>query len=313
MTDLFLIILGLAGLWFGTELVIKGALNIADFLNLSEVFVGIAILAIGTDLPEIVVAIDASIESAAFNIDTSGIIAGNAIGSAFGQISLVLGVAGLMGYLTMNRKQLYGDGALLLGSVLMFLLLSLDGKLGRIDGIILITMYVVYYFTLFQRETLKEKVHKKKNSNIYKDILMLVVGMAMVIFASGVVVDHSVLFAEKLGIRQSFVGIIMIGVGTSLPELALTINAMRKKAHGLSVGNLVGSNIFDMLIPVGIGSTIAPVHVEKSLLWFDLPFLFVVSFLVLFFFHKKKGLQKIESVILIFAFVLYASLKLAGV
>lgn len=313
MIDLLLIILGLAGLWFGTELVIKGALNIADFLNLSEVFVGIAILAIGTDLPEIVVALDAAIESAAFDVDTSGIIAGNAIGSAFSQISMVLGMSGLMGYLTMSRKQLFGDGALLLGSVLMFFLLSLDGKLGRIDGIILITTYAVYYFTLFQRETLKEKVHKKKSANIYKDILMLLVGMAIVIFTSDLVVDHSILLTNRLGIRQSFVGIIMIGMGTSLPELALSINAMRKKAHGLSVGNLVGSNIFDMLIPVGLGSTIAPIHVEKSLLWFDVPFLFVLSFLVLFFFRKKKGLQKMEAMSLIFAFVLYAALKLAGV
>lgn len=102
-------------------------------------------------------------------------------------------------------------------------------------------------------------------------------------------------------------------MGTSLPELALALNAIRKKASGLSVGNLIGSNIFDMLIPVGMGASISELKIEKSLILFDLPFLLLLSFIVLFFFYKKKGLQKIEAVILIGLFVLYAALKIVGV
>jgi cation:H+ antiporter len=109
------------------------------------------------------------------------------------------------------------------------------------------------------------------------------------------------------------VGIIIIGLGTSLPELALSLNAVKKKAIGLSVGNLIGSNIFDLLIPVGMGATISELKFERSLIWFDFPFLFLLSFIVLFFFKKKKGLQKIEAVILIGIFALYAALKIVGV
>ena len=313
MLELFLLTLGLIGLWLGTELVIKGAVKIATYYNLSEIFIGIAVLAIGTDLPEMVISINASIQNVVHDVNTSGIIIGNAIGSSFTQISLVLGLAGLLGYLTLSKRHLYEDGIVLLGAVLFLILLGFDGLITRIEGIVLIVIYLIYYSRLIHQERFGQKIRKKLDKGIGKDFLLLIVGMAIVIFASEIVVDNAVRFSEKLGIRQSFVGIILIGLGTSLPELALSLNAVRKKAIGLSVGNLIGSNIFDLLIPVGLGATISELKFERSLIWFDLPFLLALSFIVLFFFKKKKGLQKIEAVILIGIFILYAALKVVGV
>ena len=313
MQDVFLILIGLTGLWLGTELVIKGAVNIAEYYKLSQVFVGLAILSIGTDLPEIVIAINAALRSAIGNADTSGIIIGNAIGSSFSQISLVLGSAGLLSYLTLKQQHLFEDGIMLLGSVIMVMLLSIDGKISRIDGIVLVVVYLIYYYRLFHQERISKKIKKKFTKNIRKDIIYLFLGIIIVIFTSELVVDNSINFAEKFHVKQSFVGIIILGLGTSLPELALALNAVRKKAGGLSVGNLIGSNIFDMLIPIGMGASISELKIEKKLLLFDLPFLLVLSFIVLFFFYKKKGLQKTEAVILISIFVLYASLKISGV
>lgn len=313
MQEVLLIIFGLIGLWLGTELVIKGAVNIAEYYNFSQVFVGLSILAIGTDLPEVIIAINASFHNVIGNTDTSGIIIGNAIGSSFSQISIVLGSVGLIGYLTLKKRHLYEDGVMLLGSVLLVILLGFDEKITRIDGIVLIVVYLIYYFRLFHQERIAKKIKKKRSKRIGKDILYLIIGVIMVIFTSEIVVDNSLSFADKFNIRQSFVGIIIIGLGTSLPELALSLNAVRKNAYGLSVGNLIGSNIFDILIPVGIGASISELEIEKSLLLFDLPFLFLLSFIVLLFFNKKKGLQKIEAVILIGLFVLYSSLKIFGV
>ena len=313
MQEIFLILFGLTGLWLGTELVIKGAVNIAEYYNLSKVFIGLAILSIGTDLPEIVIAINASLHNAIGNTETSGIIIGNAIGSSFSQISLVLGSVGILGYLTLKRRHLYEDGIMLLGSVLLVILLGIDGKITRVDGIVLVVVYLVYYFRLFHQERIGKKIKNKSGKFIRKDILFLIIGIVIVIFTSELVVDNSISFAENFGIKQSFVGIIIIGLGTSLPELALSLNAIRKKASGLSVGNLIGSNIFDMLIPVGMGASISELKIEKSLILFDLPFLLILSFIVLFFFYKKKGLQKFEAVILIGLFVLYAALKIVGV
>ena len=312
MQDIFLILIGLTGLWLGTELVIKGAVNIAEYYNLSQVFVGLAILSIGTDLPEIVIAINAALHNAIGNTDTSGIIIGNAIGSSFSQISIVLGTAGLFSYLTLKKRHLYEDGIMLLVSVVLVILLGFDGKISRVDGVVLIVVYLIYYFRLYHRERIIKKIKKKISKSIRKDILFLIIGIVIVIFTSELVVDNSISFAENFGIKQSFIGIIIIGLGTSLPELALALNAARKKASGLSVGNLIGSNIFDMLIPIGVGATISRLKIEKSLLYFDLPFLFVLSFTVLFFFYRKKGLQKNEAIILIGIFVLYAVLKIVG-
>jgi cation:H+ antiporter len=313
MQEIFLILVGLTGLWLGTELVIKGAVNIAEYYNLSQVFIGLAILSIGTDLPEIVVAINASLHKVIGNTETSGIIIGNAIGSSLSQISVVLGSIGLLGYLTLTRRHLYEDGILLLGSVLLVILLGFDGKISRVDGIVLIVVYLIYYFRLFHKERIGKKVKNKSSIHIRKYILFLIIGVIIVILTSELVVDNSIRFAENFDVTQSFVGIIIIGLGTSLPELALSLNAIRKKASGLSVGNIIGSNIFDMLIPVGIGASISEIEIEKSLLTFDLPFLLILSFTVLFFFFKKKGLQRIEAVILIGLFILYAALKIVGV
>jgi len=300
-------------LWLGTELIIKGAVNIAKYYELSQVFIGLAILSISTDLPEIIIAINASLHSAIENTDTSGIIIGNAIGSSFIQISMVLGLVGLLGCLTFKKRHLYEVGIMLLGSVLLVTLLGIDGKITRVDGIVLIVVYLIYYFRLVQKERVAKKIKKKFSKQIKKDILFLIIGISIVIITSEIVVDNSISFAENFGIRQSFVGIIIIGLGTSLPELALAINAIRKKASGLSVGDLIGSNIFDMLIPVGVGASISELKIEKSLILFDLPFLLLLSFIVLFFFYKKKGLQKIEAFVLIGLFVLYAALKVVGV
>lgn len=119
MQEIFLLLLGLGGLWIGTEFVISGAVKIADYFELSHVFVGIAILTIGTNLPEMVISANAAYQKSFHGIDTSGIIIGNSIGSCFGQISIVLGIAGLLGFLTLSKQHIFEDGIMMLGSKLV--------------------------------------------------------------------------------------------------------------------------------------------------------------------------------------------------
>ena len=310
--DILLLFVSIVGLWAGTELVVRGALRIADYFQLSQLFVGIAILAIGTDLPELVVSISASLESVNEGVNTSGIILGNAIGSSFSQISVVLGVIGLMSYITLTRRHLVFDGIMLIGSVILLGLVGIDGKITRVEGMILILTYIVYYYRLLHRE--KEKKHRKDpaSKKLWWSITMLLIGLGVTVYASELVVSNALAITEELGIRQSFVGIVLIGIGTSLPELAVSLNAIRKKAQGLSVGNLIGSNIFDALIPVGVGASISELTFERKLIWFDLSFLLGLSILVLVFFYRKKGIQLTEAMILIFVFILYGVVKMLG-
>ncbi|MBT8219086.1 MAG: sodium:calcium antiporter [Bacteroidia bacterium] len=312
MLNLLLIIIGLVGLWIGSDMVIKGAVNIAKYYNLSHVFIGLAILSIGTDLPEVIITINASLHNTLGNTDTSGIIIGNAIGSSISQISIVLGIVGFMGYIILKKRHLYIDGTMLLGTIIMVALLGVDGRLSRMDGIVLIIVYSIYYVRLFHQEKVARKLKKEFGQELKRYIFLLILGLALLIFASELVVNNALIFSDQFGLRQSFVGIMILGLGSSLPELAIAIKAIRKKAGGLSVGNIIGSNIFDMSVPIGLGATIAEVNFEKELLQFDLPYLFVLSFLVLIFFYKKKGLQRIEAVVLICIFIFYSVLKFIG-
>ena len=311
MLELFYLLLGLTGLWLGTELIIKGALTIAEYYKLSHVFIGLTILAIGTDLPELIVAIDASLLQKSGQ-ETSGIIIGNAIGSCLNQITIVLGIAGMVGYLTLTKKAIKQDGLVLVGAIILFFLVGFDGKISAIEGFSLIVVYLIYYVRLLYGEKVSEKLKKELPKKIWQNLIYLLSGIALVIFTSDVVVKNAISLAVLWEVPQSFIGIVFIALGTSLPELAISLNAARKKAVGLSVGNIIGSNIFDLMVPVGVGASLSELKVESNLIWRDLPVLFLVTVVVLVYFSKKKGLQRKEAISLVGIYLLYVVLKVLG-
>lgn len=306
---MLLIITGLVGLWLGTKWIINGALGIAKRFNLSHSFVGVAILAVGTDLPEVFVTIKASLLHLQ-GIESSGIITGNAIGSSISQITFILGVAGLLLNFTIVKKDLWRDGIALLSSILLLFVFGIDGIVTRLEGIILLIMYLLYYFILVRNKTVN--TDDNANSKDYSSstlVLFLVFGFSVLIFSSHLVVENAMKLAEKWGVAQSFIGIVIIGLGTSLPELAVSVGAAIRRSAGMSVGNIIGSNIFDGFIPIGLGATISTTTMESNLLKFDLPVLLAATLLVLVFL-KKKGISKPEGIILIVIFLLYILAKI---
>lgn len=304
--------LGLAGLWVGTELIIRAALAISNKLKLSRVFVGLTILAVGTDLPELLVTITSSIEKL-HGVDTSGIIIGNIIGSSFGQIFLVLGILGMFSYFTLRGKRVKREGAALLGGILLLFLFGFDGQLTRFEGLGFIIIYILYLFTVKREEKVESTEIKRSKPFYWKWVVVsLLGGLAILIFSSEVVVGNAVALAEILQIENSLVGILMLGLGTSLPELILSIGAIMKKESGLSLGNLVGSNIFDIVFVTGVGASIAGVNISKNILFFDLPFLFFGTVIFIFFLAKKRGLQKKEAMGLLAIYVSYIAMKFFG-
>jgi len=304
-----LIIIGLIGLWLGTKWIINAALGIAKRFNLSHSFVGVAILAVGTDLPEVFVSTKASIMQLQ-GIESSGIVTGNAIGSCISQITLILGVAGLILKFKMERQDLIRDGTALVSSLILLFIFGLDGNITRLEGSTMLLLYLVYYIVLMRTQSNHEDDNSQGTdySNV-KLTMYLIAGLVILIGSSHLVVENAMLLATKWGVAQSFVGIAIIGLGTSLPELAVSIGAALKKSAGMSVGNVVGSNIFDGLIPIGLGGVISTTKIEQNLLMIDLPILFGVTALVLFFLSTKKGISKFEGILMITVFALYLSLK----
>lgn len=140
--------------------------------------------------------------------------------------------------------------------------------------------------------------------------LSLIGGFALLLGASSLALDNAVALSEKFNISQSIIGIFILGLGTSLPEFAISLTAIRKKAHGMAVGNLIGSNIFDTLVPIGSAALISELQISKEIIFFDIPSLFILTILVLVLFRYRGKIQKKESILLIIVFLLYAGLKI---
>lgn len=311
MMSFLLLVAGLAGLIIGAHLVIRGSLNIANHFKISQVFIGLTILAIGTDLPELLVNITASIERLG-GTETSGLVIGSTMGTVMGQLTLTLGVVGVFMYLTMSRRLAWRDGIVLLASIILLFLVGLDGEISRIEGAVFVVVYLIYFYLLQREEKVFSKVRRAEKMHLFWAMLSLVAGFAILIYSSDLTVGSSLKLADAWGIRQSLVGVLLVGLGSSLPEIILSLQAIIKKAPALSVGNLIGSNIFDLLFALGIGSAISGFAFDRHFLLFDIPYLFFAAIIVVIFFLRKKGIQKKEAIVLLGIWLGYIVLKVLG-
>ena len=313
MLDFLLLVCGIAGLWLGSETLIKGAMSLADRYRLSDALFGMLVLAIGTDLPELFVAFDASFRSLAGE-DLTGIVIGSAIGSTIGQFALVFGVAGFIGYGTMNRRFLPRNAFFLLGGIVAVYLFSLDGVIGRLDGLILIVYYAAYLVTIIvTRSEIEDEGEEIEHMSAPKAWGILALGLVLLLISAEVTVRYAAEFAQEVGLSNMAVSAIVIGMGSSLPELSVSFVALLRKRGGLSVGNLVGSNVLDTLLVPGIAAAIFPMVVPSAVLLVDLPVLFVTSVLVLTFLYVTgRGVRAPEAALLLAIYIGYVAVRLAG-
>ncbi|MBT8338323.1 MAG: sodium:calcium antiporter [Gemmatimonadetes bacterium] len=309
MTSLLLLLLGLVGLWRGTLWAVRGAVELSERYGISQGFVGLAILAIGTDLPELVVAVSASIEQIR-GTEASGMIVGSALGSVVAQGTLVLGVAGLFGYLPVARRMVKRDGTTLLLGVVLAAAVAADGLITRGEGLVLFLVYGVYFVALWQAEWSGEAAEEDTLAAApFSASRSIVLGVAVVLVSAHFVVTGGVELAESLGVSQTLLAVILVGLGTSLPELALSIRAATERRAALSVGNVIGSNIFDLLVPIGVGAMLHPLLVERTTVSFDLPALAVATVLLLVLLLRRRGLQRWEAVVLLGFYLAYAGIR----
>jgi cation:H+ antiporter len=307
--DFLILIGGIAGLWLGTELTIGGAMAIARRHQLSEFFVGLVILSIGSDLPELAVAVDAGLKGL-LGQDASGVVVGTSIGSSVAQIGFVLGLAGMISYLTLPRGFVFRHGTVLLGATLLLFAVAFDGQISRMDGLILVGAYGAYVLALMNGANVPDQQPRSLARGGSKSWLALVAGLAVVIGSSEITVSTVVRIAHELDISEAVISVLIIGLGTSLPELSISISAILKKRTGLSVGNIIGSNILDTLLPIGVAAVISSLTFDRQLLFFDLPFLFVLTAVVLAFFITRRGIERPEAIVVLGLYAAYVAVKL---
>jgi cation:H+ antiporter len=313
INHLLFFFVGLIGLWLGSELITNSAQYIAQRMGLSETFIGLTILAVGTDFPEIIIAFNGAIEQTQ-GADTTGLVIGNIIGSNMSQIALVLGISGLLRVFKMKKKRVIKNGLVLVVSTLMLFLLALDGDLSQADGLILVLIYVIYFLSL-QRTTkfsiLKGKIKRFKAKSLLP-VMKLVLGLFVLAQASELVLHHGTEISKILGVSQMIIGVILIGLGTSLPELIVSINAVIKGSNGLSIGNLIGSNLIDISLALGGSAMIGGWKIERSVATFDLAYLLFTSVIVVLFLLTKESLERKESFLMLCLYSVYVSLKVLG-
>lgn len=306
--DIFLLVIGLTVLWFGSELVVRGAIEIADYFKISPIFLGLTVVSLGTDLPETFIVLTGAWHKLQ-GLPTSNLVIGEILGSSVSQITLILGCVGLFGVITIKKREISRDGAMLLLSVLVLFLVAFNGQISMIDGGILLLIYVYYIVTLFREEKLKDKFKLVPTTYKAWSLLSLIGGLCLLIFGSHMTITQALIVGAKFHIPQLFIGTIIVGLGTSLPELFTAIQAVRKKIGGLAIGSLLGSNIYDALVPISLGSFITPLKVEDRLIDFDIPFLFIASLFVLLLFRGDKKIVRKEAFVLIVLYVVYFTMQ----
>jgi cation:H+ antiporter len=311
LVPLSFLLFGLAGLWAGTLLAVRGAVGLSERFGLSHGFVGLAVLAIGTDLPELVVAVGGGIREIQ-GVDASGMITGAAVGSAIVQGSLVLGIAGLFGYLPSGPRMVRRDGVALVLALALAAALWFDGSVSRVDGAVMLLAYGLYFGTLYRTEQVEEEVSELPPPGRLSATQATVAGLVIVAGSAHLVLEGGLALAELLRLDQTLLAVIFVGAGTSLPELALSIRAVTERHGSLSVGNVIGSNIFDLLVPVGVGAALHPLRVDRGILVFDLPAAAAVIAALLVFLVRRKGIQRHEAFALLVLYVAYVALRVGS-
>ncbi|TNF89274.1 MAG: sodium:calcium antiporter [Gammaproteobacteria bacterium] len=307
---LALLLVGLAAIVWATHIVVENAIVVARHHRVSDFFIGVVVLAVGSDLPEIVVSLDAALRQLA-DQETDNLIIGNAIGSCFGQLGLVIGIAGLIGQLGLPRDQLVRHGGFLLAATVGLFLVGLDGSVTRLEATLLVLSFAAYIYLVIHEEGLitgarsLEVDEEREPRSVRGNWFRLLIGMAAVVLSAELIVGSAMNLATNWGVDQSYIGIAIIGVGTSLPEVMISIAAVLRHRAGLSVGNLLGSNILDTLLPIGMAALLVPVSFPRDILTFDLPMLMGLTLLVLFFLYLRNGVRWPQAAVVLAAYCSY--------
>ena len=300
----------------GADLLVKAATSIAKRFGLSELLIGLTIVAVGTSLPEIFITITSSIDG------HSDLIIGNAIGSCICNFLLVLGLTSLIRPVKLDKRIVKIHFPIgLIATVLLWFLGNTE-KLGeaqtitRWQGVVLFAftimyiIYTIYEDKKFKNEKIDQEIIKdvetKENSSIGTIILYLVLGIVGLKFGADFVVDNAILIAQRFGFSESFIGMTVVAVGTALPEIITGIIAGRKGETDLLIGNITGSNILNLCLLVGLGAMINPLTFDKNFNASILILVVVIIFLQLIStINKKSELDRKRGLLLTIAYILY--------
>jgi len=312
-----LFVIGLLMLYYGAEWLVKGASSLARSLGLTPMVIGLTVVAFGTSTPELVVSVISSLQQ------KSMIAVGNVVGSNICNIALVLGLASLFMSIKSNESVVKRDIPIMLGISLYLLLISLNSTIERLEGATLlggIIIYVClnYYYAVketkqasgkerFSKELVAEDIEYIPSRA--RQITLIVAGILFVVTGAEILIGSAVKIMKIFGVSEKFIGLTIVALGTSLPELATSVVAAIKKEMDISIGNLVGSNVFNILGVLGAASLIRPIQIPGGFigsgLLIDYIVMMFISFLPWIMMRKTNTVMRRDGVVLLFCYVGY--------
>lgn len=297
---------GFVALYYGGGWMAEGAAAISVNLNLNPVIIGLTVVAVATSMPEMVTSLLAAAES-------PGIAVGNILGSNLANVGLILGVAALMAPLTIQLRLIRRETPILLLVTVIFSLFALGGGFTRAEGLILLGLLVVYLLYLVRwalgesrevtREFTAELEHVERTSGAA--VFLILAGAGLLTLGADILVGSAAEFAGRLGVSAALIGLSIVAIGTSLPELAASVAAARAGYGDICAGNLVGSNLFNLLLVGGGVAALHPIAVDPGLFRLEFPALLVFTLILLLFFKTGRLVSRKEGVCLLLLYVIF--------
>ena len=296
MLKYIILIIGFLLLIKGADLFVDKATIIATKLKIPKIIIGMTIVAIGTSLPELSVSVQSSI------LGLNDMCVANVIGSNIFNLLMITGTIALLSKVKINN---FMNVFKTFGTYILLIVLSLDKNLNLLDGIILLGIFIVYMINMIKSESyIEEENEDVVKEHILKTIILGLIGLAGIAYGGNLVIESARDIALSLGMSENLVGLTVVALGTSLPEYVTSIVACKKDEMDIAIGNILGSNIFNILLVLGLASLLAPISVSIVTL-IDALFMFITMILFIVFTLKKRAVNKFTGIMFIMTYVAY--------
>jgi cation:H+ antiporter len=277
---ILLLCIGLGILVLGAELLVRGASGLAGMFRISPLIIGLTIVAFGTSSPELAISIKAVMS------DHPDLVTGNCIGSTLFNILFILGICGLIAPLVVVQQLIWIDVPIMIGAHILLYILSIDGMISRLDACILFLGIVIYtWFTIKQGKKATQEVENEykeafetngggpNKKKILKEIMFIIAGLVLCVYGADLMTNNAIMLAKSLGVSELVIALTVVAAGTSMPEVATSIVATIRGQRDIAIGNVIGSNIYNILGIIGLSGIIAPegIRVASGVINFDLP------------------------------------------
>ena len=303
-TQVFLLIFGLSLLIAGSNYLLKSAVDLSIKLNLSKVVIGLTVVSFATSAPELLISISSALKG------SSDIAISNVLGSNIANLGLVLGTALCFTTIKIPKSNIKYDWTFMMFVSILFYFFLKDFVINRVEGLILFLILIVFLFFIvkIRKDEKMEDVVENETVSNFKILLLLILSSLLLYFGSELFVKSSIYFANYFGVSERVIGLTLVAIGTSLPELVTTLVAIYKSELDISIGNIIGSNIFNILAVIGITSLITDLNIlSESILSFDIYVMIFFSFILLIFYlsSKNRFLNIYHGLVYLLLFITY--------